>query len=115
MTIISNPLMCRSTMQAYTRPLIWWSLLLACGIAMIIGHQMWLASELQAYTDAGGLGEPDNFFPRARLFAYLVEGSLVLLGTGKLIEAIVKFIAAIHRRKKAAPRKSSVLMPGRCS
>lgn len=101
-------------MQAYTRPLMWWCLLLALSVAIILGHQVWIASELRTNLNAGGLGDPDDLFPRIRLFAYLLEGILLLAGAGGFIEAGVKFSAAVHRRKKAAPRKS-ILMPGRCS
>ena len=114
MTTITSSPMCRTTMQAYTRPLMWWCLLLALGVAIILGHQLWLASELKANIIAGGLGDPDNVFPQVRLFAYLLEGILLLVGMGGFVEAGVKFVAAAHRRKKAAPRKS-ILMPGRCS
>ncbi len=114
MTTITSSPMCRTTMQAYTRPLMWSCLLLALSVAIILGHQVWITSELKANINAGGLGDPDNVFPRIRLFAYLLEGLLFLVASGKLIEAGAKLLSAVQRRKKSAPRKS-ILMPGRCS
>lgn len=87
---------------------------MALSVAIIAGHQYWIAAELRANFDAGGLGDPDGVFSRIRLMAYLLEGLAFFIGLAGVIQATLKFMAAVHRRKQAPARKS-ILMPGRCS
>lgn len=101
-------------MQAYTRPLLWWTGALVLAVAIIAGHQYWIANQLRASIATGDLGDPGHTLPGFRFFAYLLEGILFLVSSAGFLQATVKFLHAVHRRRRYS-RTERVLMPGRCS